>query len=191
MTITGLWFLAVALDIIAVLSKDFYSFPQHSLYIPKESSSGFLFSSFITGLLVISVCIIAGTCVYLHYKIIYLNWFSQSVKRTVADERKAVKVGRLVEILQEQVKPMFTVFIAGRIDALFNVLTIFLFILGRMVDWELYMYDFSVVPSQLCLHFSHAVVYALHDNAIWREILEVYKNILGPKKSKVIMLNGQ
>ena len=99
------------------------------------------------------------------------------MKRTAADERKAVKVGRL--------------FIASGIDALFNVLTIFLFILGRVVDWELYIYDFAVVPSQLCLHFSHAVVYALRDNAVQREILEVYKNVLGPKKSKVIMLNGQ
>ena len=71
------------------------------------------------GTMVTSIAIITGTCIYLRYKIIHSKKFFKSVKRSTAEEQKAVKVGRLMEILQEQVKPTFSVFIAQGIDAVF------------------------------------------------------------------------
>ena len=69
--------------------------------------------------------------IYLSYKIIHSKKFFKSVKRSTAEEQKAVKVERLMEILQEQVKPIFTVFIAQGIDAVFNVLgMICIFVVG-------------------------------------------------------------
>ena len=70
------------------------------------------------------MAIITGTCIYLRYKIITSKQFFNSVKKNTAEEQKAVKVGRLMEILQEQVQPTVSVFIAQGIDAVLNVLGI-------------------------------------------------------------------
>ena len=53
--------------------------------------------------------------------IIHSNRFFKSVKRNTTEKRKAAKVGRLIEILEEQLKPTLSVFIAGGIDAMFNI----------------------------------------------------------------------
>ena len=79
-----------------------------------------------------SITIITGTCIYLRYKIMHSKRFFNSVKKNTAEEQKAVKFGRLMEILQEQVKPTVSVFIAQGIDAVFNglgIIVIFLFAL--------------------------------------------------------------
>ena len=192
LTISSLWLLALLFSIFRTVYQDHISIPQHGLCVPNGDSNP-LFFLIVLGTLVISVCIITGTSIYLRYKIIHSNWFFKSVMRTGAEKRKAVKLGRLVEILQEQAKPTFSVFIAGGIDAVFNL---FMFI-NNMVSlqgvlfstqWILHSVVFSLFTSQ---YFSHAVVYGVHDNYIRKEILEVYKKIRGPKKSKVIRLIEQ
>ena len=65
------------------------------------------------GTYVTSITIITGTSIYLRYKIIHLNQFFKSVKKSTAEKQKEVKVGRLMEVLQKQVKPTLLVFIAG------------------------------------------------------------------------------
>ena len=80
-----------------------------------------------------------------------------------------------MEILQEQAKPTFSVFIAGEIDAVFNllILIIHMVFLQRVLfstPWILHFVVFSLLISQ---YFSHAVVYAVCDNDIGKEILEV------------------
>ena len=192
LTIISLWLLAFFFGILSVVDQEYNLVPQHGICLIKRGNGSFMFSLLMSGSLVVSMIIITAICIYLRYKIIHLNRFFQSVKRTAAEEQKAVKVGKLAEFLQEQVKPSFLAFMAGGIDAIFNVLGIILFFLGSMVDSELYIQDFIIiiVPLQICRHIVHAVVYAMRDNVIREEILQVYKNIRGPKKSKVITLNG-
>ena len=194
LTIISLWLLAFFFGILSVVDQEYNLVPRHGICICliKRGNGSFLFSLLMSGSLVVSMIIITVICIYLCYKIIHLNRFFQSVKRTAAEEQKAVKIGKLAEFLQEQVKPSFLAFMAGGIDAIFNVLGIILFFLGGLVDSELYIRDFIIiiVPLQICRHIVHAVVYAMRDNVIREEILQVYQNIRGPKKSKVITLNG-
>ena len=186
LTIISLWLLAFAFGILIVFILDYELYPQFGVCIPKLGIGNF----FIIGLMVVSMCIITGASIYLRYKIIDLNRTFKSVKRSSAEEQAAVKAGRLVEILQDQIKPTFTVFIAGGIDVLFNLLPIALFILGRTIDFEAY-FIMPIVIIQLSQRLSHAVVYAVCDSDIRKGILKIYRNIRGPKKSKVIMLNKQ
>ena len=102
----------------------------------------------IAGTEMTSIVIITGTCIYLRYKIIHSKQFFNSMKKSSAEQERALKVGRLMEILEEQVKPMVSVFIAQGIDAVFNVFAIII-ILSFVV---------SQVNSDLPIH-SH--VYCL------------------------------
>ena len=191
LTITGLWLLAFALGVLGVVSQDYDVIPQHGMCIHRGSGSNPLLFLMIVGTLVVSICIITGTSIYLRYKIIHSNQFFRTVKRTPAEEQKAVRVGRLVEILQEQMKPTFSVFIAGGFDAVFNALTIIMFFLDRMLCSSPCIVNLIALLLSFCQYFSHAVVYAVRDKDIRKEILEVYKSIRGPKKSKVVPLTGQ
>ena len=139
------------------------------------------------GTIVTSIVIITGTCIYLCYKIIHSKKFFKSVKRSTAEEQKAVKVGRLMEILQEQVKPTFTVFIAQGVDAVFIVLGMICIFVVSILGHHLPILSHVLVAIKVCQQCSHAVVYGLRDKYISTEIYE----IRGPKKSKVIVLNGQ
>ena len=138
-----------------------------------------------------SVTMITGTCIYLHYKIIHSNRFFNSVKKSTAEEQKAVKFGRLMEILQEQVKLTVSVFIAQGIDALFNGLGIIVIFLLALLNLYLPILGPALLTTQLCKYCSHALVYGLRDKYIGKEIKDIYEKIRGPRKSKVIMLNGQ
>ena len=80
--------------------------------------------------------IIAGTCIYLRHKIIHSNRFFKSVKRNTTEKPKAAKVGRLIEILEEQLKPTLSVFIAGGIDAMFNIFLIIIILLGSILGFK-------------------------------------------------------
>ena len=129
--------LASAFGIFRVIYQDHILVPQHGLCLPKGGSNP-LFILIAIGTLVVSIFIITGTSIYLRYKIIHSNRFYKSMKRSAAEEQKAVKVGRLVEILQEQIKPTFSVFIAGGIDAVFNVLIISMLFLEEVLFSALY-----------------------------------------------------
>ena len=143
------------------------------------------------GTKVTSTTIITGTCIYLRYKIIHSKRFFNSVKKSTAEEQKAIKVGRLMEILQEQLKPTFSVFIAGGIDAVFNGLGIVIIFLVGLLDLDSPILYHVLFAIRFCQYFSHAVVYGLHDKYIYKEIMSICEKIRGPKKSKVIVLNGR
>ena len=144
-----------------------------------------------TGTQLTSIAIIIGTCIYLCYKIIHSKRFFNSVKKNTAEEQKAVKFGRLMEILQEQVKPTVSVFIAQGIDAVFNGLGIIVIFLLALFNLYLPILGPTLLTIQLCKYCSHALVYGLRDKYIGEEIKDIYEKMRGPKKSKVIMLNGQ
>ena len=96
-----------------------------------------------------SIAIIIGTCIYLHCKIIHSKRFFNSVKKNTAEEQKAVKFGRLMEILQEQVKPTVSVFIAQGIDAVFNGLGIIVIFLLALLN----LYLPILGPALLTIQF--------------------------------------
>ena len=118
-TIASFWLLALGFGLLSAVIGEYTIFPQHGACIPRRTNS-FLYLMVIATLIA-SMCVITGTSIYLHHKIIHSNQFFNSVKRNGTKEQKVVRVGRLVEILQEQVKLTFSVFIAGGIDAAFNI----------------------------------------------------------------------
>ena len=145
----------------------------------------------ITGTHVTSMTVITGICIYLRYKIVHSKRFFKSIKRNAAEEQKAVKVGRLMEILEEQVKPTLSVFIAGGIDAVFNVFAMIIVLIVVTLNANTSLPNHVMLAITLCQYCSHAVVYGLRDKCIRKEVMDIYEKIRGPKKSKVIMLNGQ
>ena len=188
-TIAGSWLLSLGFGLLKGAGEDYIILPQHGVCIPRRTDpSVFLI---VIATLITSMCVITVTSIYLRHKIIHSNQFFNSVKRNGTEEQKAVRVGRLVEMLQEQVKPTFSVFIAGGIDVAFNILGMVVVILVSALGYPFYSSMLIIVPSQFCQYFSHAVLYAMRDNDIRKEIVNIYRNFRGSKRSKVIMLNGQ
>ena len=66
LTIINLWLLAFTFGTLAVVIQDYQLNPEYGVCIPKQGSGSF----FIIGLVMVSMCIITGTSIYLHYKII-------------------------------------------------------------------------------------------------------------------------
>ena len=68
-----------------------------------------------------------------------------SVKRNAAQERKSIKAGRLLEILQEQVKPTLAVFRVDGIDVVLDILigvisaVLFVFSLSTTMTYIVYV----------------------------------------------------
>ena len=186
-SISSLWLMALACGIFSEVSQSFSrSFtliPTHGTCVPKHRSIRLFLINLDS--LVVLVCIITGTCIYLRYKIIHSNQFFKSVKRNATEEKKAVKVGRLVEILQEQVRPTFSVFLAGGIDAAVNGVGIFYILLVRIFDLEMSTRYFTMLLLQFGQFFTLAVVYVVRDNDIRKKMLAIYKSISGPKKSNL------
>ena len=185
--IAGFWLLALGLGLFSIVFGDFVIMPEQGICVPNSTFVYLI----ILATLIISMCVISGTSIYLRYKIIHSNRFFNSVKRTAAEKEKAVRVGRLVEILQEQAKPTFLVFIAGGIDVIFIMLAVLALLLVGVVGHSFYLRAFITIPSFVGQHFSHTVLYAMRDNDIRKEILRIYRNFRGSERSKVIVLNRQ
>ena len=82
----------------------------------------------------IPILLITLTSIYLRYRIIKSNNFFHCVKRNAAQERKSFKVGRLAEILREQVKPTLAVFRVGGIDAALNILIVLISVVASFLN---------------------------------------------------------
>ena len=154
---------------------------------PKQTSR-------LTGLvtvasLITSIVIITTTSIYLRYRIIKSNRFFHSVKRSAAEERKSIKAGRLVEVLQEQLKPTLSVFIAGGIDGAFSLLMAIIIIttIIFMPSTFLYVKQLVLIPLQYCQSVSHSLVYGFRDKDIRKKLLNLIK--FNQKHSKVVVLN--
>ena len=76
---------------------------------------------------VLSFLFILCASAYLRYKIIKSNRFVHGVQRSALDREKALRAGRLVDALMEQVKPTMSVLITGGIDGLFDLFLIVVF----------------------------------------------------------------
>jgi len=114
------------------------------------------------------------------------------VKRNIVEERKSLKAERLVELLQEQMKPTLSVFIAGGIDGLLNMVFAIVLGLSNFIDpgiGYLYVIQFILLPVQLCQSVSHALTYGIYNTKMWRKIFCC--NHCKTAKSKVVILNAQ
>ena len=108
---------------------------------------------------VTTIIIITGTCIYLRYKIIHSKRFFNSLKKSTAEQEKALKVGRMMEILEEQVKPTLSVFIAQGIDAMFNLFGIVFNVVGAVFGAQLVIRFHMFLATRLFQYCCHAVVY--------------------------------
>ena len=195
-TISSLWLLSIFVPTISVVNH------TPTTYIPslgacRPNSINPLFQFFLAGPVFISTVLITITCVYLRYRIIKSNKVFHSVKRSAAEEQKSIKVGRLVEILQEQIKPTLSVFIAGGVDGMLNMIHALIYIVASFNFFSstetLYIIQFILVPIQLCQSLSHVLSYGLYNKKIRERLLDNYcsRKCCRSTRSKVVILNRQ
>ena len=119
-TIITLWMTAIVISVSLHSNELLHYIPSVGICKPAQAN--------IPGTLIMLLCfiipivLITITSIYLRQRIIKSNKFFHSVKRNAAQERKSIKAGRLLEILQEQVKPTLAVFRVGGIDAVLDIL---------------------------------------------------------------------
>ena len=156
-----------------------------------------LFQLILAGPVFISAVLITITCIYLRYRIIKSNKFFHSVKRSAAEEQKSIKAGRLVEILQEQIKPTLSVFIAGGVDGMLNVIHVIIYTVASFNVFSstevMYITLFILIPIQLCQSLSHVLSYGLYNKKIRERLLDNYcsRKCCRSTRSKVVTLNRQ
>ena len=136
--------------------------------------------------LFISIVLVTAACIYLRYKIIKVNRFFHGI-----DRKKSNRAGRLVEILQEQLKPTISVLIVGGIDALFNLLFISFIVLRVFLPSNVYLYVIHLVgfAVYLCQAAAHPLAYGFYEKDIEEKIFTCGRPCT--KRSKVIVLNRQ
>ena len=154
---------------------------------PKQASR--LTPLVTAGSLIISYATITTTSLYLRYKIIKSIRFFHRVKGSAAEEKKSIKAGRLVEALQEQLKPTLSLFLAGGIDGAFSLLAAIIIVTAIIFQPFpfLYIRQFALIPLQYCQSMSHALVYGFCDKKIHEKLLNLFG--FNQKHSKVIALN--
>ena len=101
-TIITLWMAAIVISISLHINEPLDYIPSVGICKPAQAN--------IPGTLIMLLCfiipivLITITSIYLSQRIIKSKKIFHSVKRNAAQERKSIKAGRLLEILQEQVK---------------------------------------------------------------------------------------
>ena len=161
-TIITLWVLAIVATTFIYINEQFEYTPSAGICTRKQRNIPLLLIlllCFITPIVLITI-----TSIYLRYRIIKSNNFFHSVKRSVAQQRKSHKAGRMAEILQEQVKPTLAVFRVGGIDAVLDILfalisaVIILFSPSSTMTF-IVATKFVAIPIQYLQSANHALVY--------------------------------
>ena len=114
--------------------------------------------------------------------------FFHSVKRNAAQERKSIKAGRLLEILQEQVKPTLAVFRVGGIDAVLDIIGVIsavLFVFSLSSTMTYIVTVLMAIAIQFLQSANHALVYNYDIREKMIGCIRMRK-----KHSKVIMLRS-
>ena len=188
-TIVILWIVVIVTSISLYINEPYaYEYiPSLGVCIPKEPN--------IPQLLILLLCflipivLITITSIYLRYRIIKSKNFFHSVKRSVTQERKSNRAGRLAEILEEQVKPTLTVFRVGGIDALLDILMALLFAVVSAFSSTLSVAitaQFVATAIQYIQSANHSLIY----NCDIREKIIGCKRLRN-KHSKVIILHRE
>ena len=158
-TIITLWVLAIVATTFIYINEQFEYTPSAGICTRKQRNIPLLLIlllCFITPIVLITI-----TSIYLRYRIIKSNNFFHSVKRSVAQQRKSHKAGRLAEILQEQIKPTLAVFRVGGIDAVLDILLALAFVVPQLFSPSAFniINTFVAVPVQYLQSVNHALVY--------------------------------
>jgi len=84
----------------------------------------------------------------MRHKIIKSNRFIHGIRRSAAEEAKAILLRRLVDALREQIKPSLSVFILGGVDVLFNLVfvTILVSVAHYLPQANILVLEFVLVP---------------------------------------------
>ena len=132
----------------------------------------------------IPILVITIKSIYLCQWIIKSKNFFHSVKKNAAQERKSDKAGRLLEILQEQVKPTLAVFRVGGIDAVLDILISLLLSIGSLSTGMVTLVTVQLIGFQM--QYIQSVNHFLVYNCDIREKLIGCKRV--KKCSKVITM---
>ena len=161
-TIITLWMVAIVVTTFLYINEPFEYIP--SLGACKRKRTNIPQFLIILLSLFTPIVLITITSIYLRYRIIKSNNFFHSVKRSAAQQRKSHKAGRLVEILQEQVKPILAIFRVGGIDAVIDILTVVIAVVSNFFSPSnttafVVTSQFVLFSTQYLQSANHALVY--------------------------------
>ena len=169
------------------------------LYLPSlgdciATDSKILLRLTTAGPLVFSALFIISTSVYFYLKIKRSKRYFHQVQQT-GQERNSTKHGRILEMLQEQLKPAISVFFLGGFDAALNLLLPVLFTIMRtyLSDKDpriitIYTLQLGVLPVQLCQSLSHSLAYGIYSKQIRKLLCDYCKDKVSTRRSKVTVL---
>jgi len=162
-----LWLLGIGLSIIISLKSDL-------LYIPSLGICTFYEQSMVSLVAIVVPVFVSSSLVgisslYLRHKMIRSNRFIHDIRRSAAEEEKVVRLGRLVEILREQLEPTIAVFIVGGVDVLLNlVFTILFGIVSYYYSPKalVLVIEFALVPLRFFQCLCHSLSFGLYKKEI-------------------------
>ena len=131
-TIITLWMVTIVTTTILCINQSFEYIPSVGVCKPTQTNIPLLLIFLLY--LFTPIVLITITSIYLHHRIIKSKNFFHSVKRNAAQERKSNKAGRLLKILQEQVKPTMSVFRVGGIDAVIDIISLVMAAVATLVS---------------------------------------------------------
>ena len=192
-TISSIWLFTFLMSVLVGIGRSAETIP--ALAACKVVKPSIFQRALFVMPMTISIIIIAVTSIYLRYRIIKSNRFFRSVKRNASQQRKAIMAGRLVDKLQEQLKPTLSVFIVGGIDGVFNLLFAIVYAVEAYYNvtplTHIYIIDFVRTPIQVCQSLSHALSYGIYRDEVWHKLFNYILKLCPTKRSKVIVLNRQ
>jgi len=184
--IVGLWVFAITISFVV-------NFNNRIVYVPSLAACA-VFDIHPASYVIFAVpevlcfVLLLLVSVYLRYRIIRSNQFIHGIQRNTSDREKAVRAGRLVEVLMEQVKPTLSVLIVGGIDGLFDLmLIVILIILNGLSSRSLFLVQ-QIVGFGLvyCQSLSRALCFGLYNKEIREKMFAFH-----PRQSRVIVLNAR
>jgi len=184
------WVFSVLLRISVVLTLTYTYYPALGDCVITGGVAGSPLLYLLPGSEIVALFLIIITCVYLRHKILKSNKLFCKPKRNIAEDHKATRAGRLVEALEEQLKPTISVLIVGGIDGLFDIvipIVFFATVFTNPAALE-YAIEFVLFPLSILQMLGHVLTYGIYNKNIRKEICE-YKEICS-NHTKVISLNG-
>ena len=187
--IIALWVFAAVSTVLITVSIRLTFVPSFLACVTTGNHSIALIAFFVPEMFAFTLLLFASA--YLRYKIIKSNRFINGVQRSASDREKAVRVGRLVKALMEQVKPTLSVLIIGGIDGLFDLLLAVA--LGSLYNQTssvmlYYGIDTATILLFYCQLLTHPLCFGLYNPEI-REKLS--RPACYPQPSRVIVLNAR
>ena len=160
--LTILWLLAVGFSFVISLRSDLLYIPSLGICTIYEHSVASLMATVMP--VFASTLLLGVSSLYLRQKMIRSNRFIHGIRRSAAEEEKVVRLGRLVEILREQVEPTLAIFIVGGVDVILNL--VFAVVMGVVSYYYsptvlILTLEFALIPLRFLQCLCHSVWYGL------------------------------